>query len=167
MTYTAAFLRPRGLAALLLGALCMLPSAAAKPADPAEAATEGAVTGRAATGRAAIAKLVGNTLVATITDPDPYLQEGLLYLRPDGTAIWVNIGKGDTPATIRWSMDARELLCLAGFPDADIADSCAAVRVVGRDVTIRYDADDPNDELIMRLEPGNSRRLQSAKPSPK
>lgn len=111
------------------------------------------------TGRQAIAQLVGNTLVSTLVDPMPDMQDGLLYLRPDNSAVWVNIGKGDKPATISWRMDGRERLCLDDLPDPAIKYSCVTVKISGRDVILSRGSSNSTGQLIIRIESGNPRGL--------
>lgn len=110
-------------------------------------------------GRAAIDRLLGNTLVSTPIDPMMEVQDGLLLLRADGTAAWVNIGVGDTAKEVRWTVDERDWLCIAGFDDVLVDDACTGIVIAGDEVTMLQDDSSSEGRLTIRLEKGNSRGL--------
>jgi len=106
-------------------------------------------------GRAAIDRLVSNTMVTSLPEPDETVQDGKLLLREGGTAIWVNIEKDAHPLAIAWSANAAEQLCLDGLPKGFETDGCADIEVSGTQIVIRFGDTSSEGQLDIRLEEGN------------
>ncbi|MFC4255181.1 hypothetical protein GRI97_07080 [Altererythrobacter xixiisoli] len=111
------------------------------------------------TGKAAIDHAVGNTMVTRLVDETVGAQEGRLLLRPDGTAVWVNIEPGAQAVTIRWQVDDQGQLCMSGFPADTVEDSCAGISITG-DKVVMHDGDSDSAGILdITLVPGNPGNL--------
>lgn len=113
----------------------------------------------AVSGRQAIDQLVGNTAIVALAAPSKDTQDGKLYLRHDGTAVWVNIERGAQPVVVNWRLNDREELCLDGLPKGFQMDECAVIEVSGDRVVLRVGATSSEGHLVIRLEPGNPHGL--------
>lgn len=110
---------------------------------------------RMASSKVAIDQLVGNTMVSRLVEDSELedSQEGKLYLRPDGTGIWVNVESGALPGEIAWSRNDQQQLCIIGAMSDDA--QCAWMAISGQQIVISLDHSSSEDELIIRLEKGN------------
>ena len=99
--------------------------------------------------------MVGNTAVVSLAAPSKDTQDGLLHLRQDGTAVWVNIEQDAQPVVVAWRLNERDELCLDGLPKGFQMDECAAMGVSGDRIVMRLGATSSEGHLIIRLEPGN------------
>lgn len=99
--------------------------------------------------------MVGNTAVVSLAAPSKDTRDGLLHLRQDGTAVWVNIEQDAQPVVLAWRLNERDELCLDGLPKGFQMDECAAMEVSGDRIVMRLGATSSEGHLIIRLEPGN------------
>lgn len=129
------------------------------PLALASAFTPFTVQAQDAVDKAAVDLLVGNTLVTRLMDSSVPSQEGRLLLRADGTAVWVNIEPDAPPVEVKWHVNDRGWLCMSGFPDETVADSCAGMTVTGNKVVMNDEASDSSGILDITLVPGNPGNL--------
>lgn len=145
----------RIIASVALAAAALPFAVSAAAFSPAEQTEQTEKAGPWLTGKAAVDRLVGNTMVIALSEPAWEVQEGKLYLRADGTAVWVNIQKGAEPFAVRWRLNGENQLCLDGMPEGFQDDKCQAVEIRGHSIRFR-DAESTSEGILtIRLVSGN------------
>ena len=88
-----------------------------------------------ASGQELIDQMIGNTLIVRLPDQTDDLY-GYLYLQADGTAVLREIAREPMTATISWSVDDSQRLCITENREGNARKDCGLFRLTGHDLHI-------------------------------